>query len=62
MKPEKTRQADPTIRAATANAGIIRRFFDLIERFESGKRGIETKSAPRPKLRIRRLDDLSTKR
>ena len=38
-------------------ARIFRRFFDLIERIEAPRRGIETKSAPRPKARITRLDD-----
>lgn len=45
-----------------ASSQVIRRFFDLIERFEGQKPRIETKSAPRthahskPKARIRRVD------
>lgn len=45
-----------------ASSQVIRRFFDLIERFEGRKPGIETKSAPRiqsnsrPHARIRRVD------
>jgi hypothetical protein len=48
---------------ADASDRVIRRFFDLIERFEGRKPQIETKSAPRthasskPHARIRRVDD-----
>jgi len=36
--------------------GLFRRFFDLIERMERPQPKLETKSEPRRKLRITRLD------
>jgi hypothetical protein len=36
--------------------GLFRRFFDLIERMERPQPKLETKSEPRRKLRVTRLD------
>ena len=47
--------------SAPKSGDVIRRFFDLIERFERPKK-IETKSHPEYRARISRLDDETPRR